>query len=330
LIGGIGFYSIDFGKIDDGDEHSTWSFSDFAILYRTKNQGKIIADVLLKAGIPCQVASREEALYKKGLAELVSVLKVIEGWGSYPDFESIIRCIVIDIDAKPVAKFTAWGVENGWNLSQALHNVRRFPIRGMKVKDQKKFNELAVTLNEIRKQIQVMQTEEKVSYIIKNPFLTFTEDRRQHLKDAYRDIIGIFSKFGVRESENRTKIELESDTDFYNPLSEKVTLLTMHAAKGLEFPVVFIAGCEKGFVPFHGFGDKPVDIDEERRLFYVALTRARERLFLSYAKKRVIYGKTVTRKLSPFVKDIKKQLTQRETPIALTTKAEMPIQMKLF
>jgi uncharacterized protein (TIGR00375 family) len=330
MIGGIGFHSIDFDNIDGGYENTTWGFSDFAILYRTKDQGNIIADVLLKAGIPCQTAGRQEALYKKGLAELISVIKVIEGWGSYPDFENLIRCAVTDIGAKTAAEFTAWGIENGWHLSQALHNAQRFPIRGMKVAVQKKLNALAVTLNEIGGRTDRMQVQEKLSHILQTPLLTLTEQRRQHLKAADKEIVAILSKLSARQSENQTKIELGSDTDFYNPRSEKVTLLTMHAAKGLEFPVVFIAGCEKGFVPFHGLGKTPADIDEERRLFYVAMTRAKERLFLSYANKRVIYGKTVTRKLSSFVKDIKKQLTRREMPVDFNPKAEMPVQMKLF
>jgi uncharacterized protein (TIGR00375 family) len=330
MIGGIGFHSIDFDTIDGGYENTSWGFSDFAVLYRTKDQGNIIADVLQKAGIPCQMASRQEALYKKGLAEIISVIKVIEGWGSYPDFENLIRCAVSDIGVKTVAEFTAWGLGNGWRLSRALNNAQRFPIRGMKAAVQKKINALAVTLKEIGGRIQTMRTEEKLSHILQTPFLTLAEQSRQHLKAANEEIFAVLSKFSTRQSENQTKIELSSDTDYYNPLSEKVTLLTMHAAKGLEFPVVFISGCENGFVPFHGFGGTPADTDEERRLFYVAMTRAKERLFLSYAHKRVIYGKTVTRKLSPFVKVIKKQLTRHETPVDFNPNAQMPVQMKLF
>ena len=106
----------------------------------------------------------------------------------------------------------------------------------------------------------------------------------------------------------------------------------MHAAKGLEFPVVFIAGCEQGFIPFKPHGrSKLVDLAEERRLFYVAMTRAMVRLYLTRAKKRRIYGQTELRVLSPFVADIENQLKKDETPRSQKKKiAADQKQLKLF
>ena len=104
--------------------------------------------------------------------------------------------------------------------------------------------------------------------------------------------------------------------------------MTMHAAKGLEFPVVFITGCEKGYIPFERVGDKQTDINEERRLFYVAMTRAKERLYLTRAKKRRIFGKLILRDLSPFVKDIEKQLRTHEAPVPKNKKRH--VQLELF
>ena len=104
--------------------------------------------------------------------------------------------------------------------------------------------------------------------------------------------------------------------------------MTMHAAKGLEFPVVFISGCEKGYIPFERGEDKETDINEERRLFYVAMTRAKERLYLTHARKRRIFGKTVYRDLSPFVEDIEKRLRTHEAPAL--KKKNRHIQLELF
>ena len=116
----------------------------------------------------------------------------------------------------------------------------------------------------------------------------------------------------------------------YNPNVEKVTLMTMHAAKGLEFPVVFISGCENQFIPYTDHKNKPVDVNEERRLFYVAMTRAKEHLFLSWAKKRKIYGKTHERKLSPFVDEIEKQLLTYESSYQKKKIKKSQTQLKLF
>ncbi len=125
-------------------------------------------------------------------------------------------------------------------------------------------------------------------------------------------------------------IALQTDADTYAPQAEKVALMTMHAAKGLEFPVVFVAGCEDGFLPFRRPGTDRVDINEEKRLFYVAMTRAKEQLYLTCAGKRRIYGKTEKRTISPFVAEIEERLVTHEKAVPKTQKKKGPAQLKLF
>ena len=103
----------------------------------------------------------------------------------------------------------------------------------------------------------------------------------------------------------------------------------MHAAKGLEFPVVFIAGCEDDLIPFKRRGGEQADIEEERRLFYVGMTRAKDRLYLTRAKQRRIYGKLEYRLLSPFVADIENRLKLDETPRLKKRKKNVNKQMQL-
>ena len=106
--------------------------------------------------------------------------------------------------------------------------------------------------------------------------------------------------------------------------------MTMHAAKGLEFPVVFIAGCENGYLPFKRKDRYDTPVDEEKRLFYVAMTRAKERLYLTYSKKRSIYGKKEVRKISPFVEEIEERLKTYETSSPNKKKPKPSAQLKLF
>jgi len=200
----------------------------------------------------------------------------------------------------------------------------------MKKNVQKKFYDVSVKLSQIKAQIQALKNEKRLRFILENRVIPPTTEGKARLEAAFTNSIAIFQKLDTRKPEFLSKIGLASDTDIYNPRSEKVALLTMHAAKGLEFPVVFISGCENGFIPFQKPGDASTDIDEERRLFYVALTRARERLFLTSAKKRRIHGKTVTRQLSPFVNDIQKHLKRYRTPKMPKIKDELAIQLKLF
>jgi superfamily I DNA/RNA helicase len=112
------------------------------------------------------------------------------------------------------------------------------------------------------------------------------------------------------------RLTLQSDADVYHPRAEKAALMTMHASKGLEFPVVIIAGCETGFIPYNRSNQEPDDVEEERRLFYVAMTRARQRLYLTHAKRRHLFGKTEDRELSFFARNIAPDLlTSDSAPI---------------
>lgn len=128
-------------------------------------------------------------------------------------------------------------------------------------------------------------------------------------------------------------VSLCADVDVYDFKSEKVTLMTMHAAKGLEFPVVFIAGCEEGFIPYKRAEQEITDIDEEKRLLYVAMTRAKEHLFITHATKRQVFGKSMVRNLSPFVYEIENQLRSHEKSVTKKTKNEnhpKQVQLELF
>ena len=119
---------------------------------------------------------------------------------------------------------------------------------------------------------------------------------------------------------------MQRDTDLYFPGVEKVAVMTLHAAKGLEFPIVFVAGCEDNLLPLQLPGRQPADPEEERRLFYVGLTRAGERLFLSWARKRTLFGQTREQHLSPFVADIEERLKDR---LASELKPRKPSQEQL-
>jgi len=118
---------------------------------------------------------------------------------------------------------------------------------------------------------------------------------------------------------------LQKDPDAFDGRAQKVALMTMHSAKGLEFPVVFVTGCESGLIPF----DRS-DVEEERRLFYVSMTRARERLYLSCAGRRRVNGAVVSRAPSPFLRRIETQLKQMVS-LSGRKKAEAgPLQLNLF
>ena len=328
MIGGMGFHSIDFGKTN-GYSRGSFGFSDFAVLYRTGNQSEIIADVFKNAGIPYQIANREHIFNNKFVSNLLSLLKIIDGYGSYFDLERIINCIKPKVSKKTVELFKTWCFRNSFTLKTGMGNVRRFPIKGVDGMRQRNLLAFIEDLSNLSKSAKEMTLHKKLLYILENSkFVLKIEDSER--KDILNNIIGITKTFGNNTSKFLTSVALQTDTDIYDSQAEKVTLMTMHAAKGLEFPIIFITGCENGYLPFEKSDKGRNDINEERRLFYVAMTRAKKRLYLTYAKKRRIYGKLVLREISPFVNDIENRLKKQEIQIVEKKKKENQVQLKLF
>ena len=327
MIGGTGHHSIDTGRVKEPYSIKERSFSDFAVLYRTKSQSRIIVDVFDKRGIPVQTISKEN-LFNKGIKQIISLLKIIEGVGSYIDVERVIKTITPGISRQTADIFISWAKNNKFSLKKAIITSGRFPLPGMSRQRQINFHTFMDSFSRFKKEIEGMTVEKKLLYITENTKLKTGVKNSHESKDAFDKLIDISKNHGKNTDDFFTATALQTDTDTYYPQAEKVSLMTMHAAKGLEFPVVFIAGCEKGYIPFERGGDKESDINEERRLFYVAMTRAKEKLYLTHAKKRRIFGKTVSRDLSPFVEDIEKRLRTHEAPVL--KKKNRHVQLELF
>jgi len=334
MIGGIGLYSVDFGKVADDTMNREMSFSDFAVLYRTGLQGEIFAKVFENSGIPYQMMSRKNAYSRKGIKELLSYIKILSGFGNYVDLERIALVPGSGIGTKTFNVFKTWCFQNKFTLEEALVNTGRFPINGMNTSDQIKIDSMIHRLNAYRKDLNHMRVIEQINYIktkIKQIDDAITCDKGT--EDAFFEICRLAEGYQNRPGEFFLTLSLQTDTDMYRNESERVALMTMHAAKGLEFPVVFIVGCEMGFIPYHRPEEKIQNIDEERRLFYVAMTRAKEHLYFTHVNRRRIYGKVEERELSPFVRDIENILVSHESsqfPKKKKDNEQKQIQLNLF
>ncbi len=314
LVGGSGFHAIDFGKVDGNPMAETFSFKDFAVLFRTRAQGETLAPIFDKAGIPVQIANRRVRYHDGVLGGLLSLLKVVQDTGTYLDFKQIINHMGAGLGAQTWQTFKTWGFENHYDLNQALRKARRFPIAGMRRERQTKLNAFIGLLQQLQTETAALTGAAKVRYLLENTKLGQQQKKQAAREDALQHLLDAADRFGPRTDALLAHLALESDTDLYDAEAEKVALMTLHAAKGLEFPVVFIVGCEDHYLPYRRPDKAPVDVDEERRLFYVAMTRAQDQLFLSWAQTRRIYGKKEMRCLSPFVEDIEAHLkTQSET-----------------
>jgi superfamily I DNA/RNA helicase len=328
-IGGTGFHSIDTKKVIDANSVMSRSYSDFAVLYRTNEQHRMIEQEFERAGIPVQIASRENALKQKGLPEIISLLKAVEGRGGYLDYENIMRILITGMGKKALDPFKDWCYQNQFTLQQGLLKAARFPIPGLKPSRQQILNDFSGQLSQYKEKMFGLSVADKLMYLEKNTKLFGILNSDAKIKKAFAHLVEVAVNFGTDLIDFFSSIALHTDTDVYAQQAEKVSLMTMHAAKGLEFPVVFISGCEENLIPFKRRNSEQADIEEERRLFYVAMTRAKDRLYLTRAKKRRIYGKLEDRVLSPFVADIENRLKQDDTPRLKKRKKKGPEQMQL-
>jgi DNA helicase-2/ATP-dependent DNA helicase PcrA len=331
-IGGTGFHSIDTGTVKEANLAESCSYSDFAVLYRTHDQHHVIAEIFEKNGIPYQIASRENVLNQKGLPELISYLKVIEGNGGFFDYDKILQLAIPGLGKKAMDQFKNWCFQNRFSLPEGFIKVNRFPIPGMISAKQQLINQFSNHLVQLRTDMAALSVADKLRYLSQNTPLSGILNQNRRIQEAFSDLIDFAGPFEARTSDFFAATALQTDTDTYVLQVEKVSLMTMHAAKGLEFPVVFITGCEQDLIPYRKPDSKQNDFQEERRLFYVAMTRAMKRLYLTRAAKRRIYGRLYDRKLSSFVTDIENQLKSDESPRLKRKKTDKPqqVQLKLF
>ncbi len=280
LVGGTSFFSMDSRKTEF-DTSKEYSFADFAVLFRTRNQCEVFINVFEKTGIPFQAADKTNMLTMEGISQLIT----------------LCRCITQKEECIG-EKF----LPDGFSPEE---------IKAMK--------------NEVR----LLENESGLRFLCQKTGLNETVEKNRRIKTAFEKLVAL-SRLHNDLKSFIDALALEQDADILEYDVEKVSLLTLHAAKGLEFPVVFVAGCEEGLIPFAKDGKHIDDMEEERRLFYVAMTRAMDILCLTYAKKRRIYGRSFTRQRSLFIEDIEKKLTRLEKSADRVPEVNKPEQMELF
>jgi uncharacterized protein (TIGR00375 family) len=313
LVGGTGFHSIDTGRVKDLHASNALGYGDFAVLVRTHDQIPIMADGFRKLGIPFQAANRRHLFKRGGLLKLVSLLRLISGAGGYADVARVAEVIAPALGKKVIQSFKQWGLKKRLCAKEGLSAARRFPIPDLSRQHQLQLCDFIDRISAIAQVTAHLKTSEIFARLREVPGISRLLDDDEP-REALRWMTALAENSGLDCKDFLVRCSLQSDTDVYHQRAEKTALMTLHAAKGLEFAVVFIAGCEMGFMPFKRRDQETADLGEERRLFYVAMTRARQRLYLTRAKRRQVFGKTENRELSVFVKDIEESLINDESP----------------
>jgi len=328
LIGGTGFQAVDFGAVAPDSTRDACSFADMAVLYRTHSQSRVIEEVFSQAGIPYAVASRRRFQDIPEIDHFISLIKITEGLGGISDLVKLRRVLKPGISRESMDRLQQWCFENAISMHTLRYSVRQYPISGLTRKRQARLYDYLGALFELRKNVEGLPMLQKMEYLRKNTRIDALWRDDPQTESAYRYMETLAGNYGRETHAFLSALLLGRDADHHESTAEKVSLMTVHAAKGLEFPIVFLAGCEDGIMPYSPPGKDKSDPDEERRLFFVAATRARHRLYISWSQKRRIYGKYHKQKISSFVGDIESALTRhRET---MNAAGPAPKQLTLF
>jgi len=333
-VGGISFFSMDSGRTGSDEDSSDinpkeYSFSDFAILYRTRKQCEAFINIFEREGIPYQTADRKNVYERDGIKQLISLIRIFTDCPSVIDFEIVFEYLGVALNKRKrdfclsILKKSKAGRKGVLELFIQEKNTP-----GLK-KEFELFITLAQRLSAIQTQIQDIQTEPGIDIILKETDLIALINPDDKSKQVLEKIKAIANRHHKLKSV-LDELMLDQDVDTIAFNTEKVSLMTMHAAKGLEFPIVFLTGCEKGLIPYAKDGIHTDDLEEERRLFYVGMTRAMDILYLTYARKRSIFGNIQKRQRSPFIEDIEKKLTKLEKTVFKMPIKKEEKQMELF
>jgi DNA helicase II / ATP-dependent DNA helicase PcrA len=298
MVGGTGFHSMDFDKLDSGSTAPERSFGDFAVLCRTGDQVQAVARQLTDGGIPCQWVSRR-ILERPVVSKWLAAYRVATHQGGFAELIHLTDLGPTGISRETLGLFKRWAYARQLPLAKALHSVHRLPIAHMSTTRQKRLVSWVRFLERLQEACAGKRVFEALTHIVDNtPLSSKLED------DDIDCMAELAAPHGTDPRAFCAALAGQRDTDLYRPGVEKVSVMTLHASKGLEFPVVFIAGCEVDLMPFRRPGQERVNTEEERRLFYVGMTRARRRLILTWSRRRTLFGQTHTQRISPFIQAI--------------------------
>ncbi|HLG51888.1 MAG TPA: UvrD-helicase domain-containing protein [Chloroflexota bacterium] len=295
---------------------------EIAVMYRTNAQSRVLEKEFLRHRLPHRVVGMR-FYERKEIRDLLAYLRLCRNPHDVASFERIINVPPRQIGAKTLADLRQWARELGVTAPEALELLAEdddraagCPIGARARTALVEFGRLLGILRRASAEMVVARLLERILELTGYRELLDdgTEEGESRL-DNVRELITVAEEFSVYGPEGSLAAFLEdaalaADADEYDRASDAVTLITLHAAKGLEFDVVFIVGLEEGLCPHSRSVEDPRQLEEERRLLYVGVTRARRRLFLTYASRRSHFGEGSIREPSRFFRDLPPELVQ--------------------
>ncbi|HEN0445322.1 TPA: DNA helicase PcrA [Streptococcus agalactiae] len=301
------------------------NFKDFAVLYRTNAQSRTIEEALLKSNIPYTMVGGTKFYSRKEIRDVIAYLNILANTSDNISFERIVNEPTRGVGPGTLEKIRSFAYEQNMSLLDSSSNVMISPLKGKAAQAVWDLANLILTLRSKLDSLTVTEITEnlldKTGYLealqvqntlesqarIENieEFLSVTKNFDDNPEITVEGETGL-----DRLSRFLNDLALIADTDDSATETAEVTLMTLHAAKGLEFPVVFLIGMEEGVFPLSRAIEDADELEEERRLAYVGITRAEQILFLTNANTRTLFGKTSYNRPTRFIREIDDELIQ--------------------
>lgn len=302
------------GKIKELVEEGKRKYKDFAILYRTNAQSRVMEEVLVKSNIPYTIVGGTKFYDRKEIKDLLAYLRLV----SNPEDDiSLLRVINLPkrgIGGTSIEKIAAFSAEHDISMFKALESVDLLGLSAKATKACKEFHEMIYQLNQMQDYLAVTEVTEEIlnrsgyKDMLKAEKTLEAESRLENIEEFLS-----VTKHFEEVSEDKTLVAFLTDLALISDIdqldqeveeNDAVVLMTLHAAKGLEFPVVFLIGLEEGVFPHSRSLMEEEEMEEERRLAYVGITRAEEELYCTNARMRTLFGRTNINPPSRFIEEI--------------------------
>ena len=305
--------------VQEIQNHPERKYSDFAAFYRTNAQSRAIEEELVKARIPYAIVAGLRFYERKEVKDVIAYLRVIANPSDDMSLKRIIQSPPRGIGPKTLQRLEGWAKERGMTLYEAFSEAGGDISEGMR----RKVREFIDLMESLREAARTDGPRDLILLVLaRTGYLDWlghesTEEaisRRENVEELV-NVVAQFEQDAGNEDKTLAgfldRVSLISDVDDYDDRSNRVALMTLHCAKGLEFPVVFLVGMEDGLFPHHRRGEGAEDLEEERRLCYVGMTRAKEKLYLTNAERRRVFGSERFNFPSRFIEEIPQDLLTR-------------------
>ena len=301
-------------RIEHLKREEYYKYSDFAILYRMNTQSRAIEDIFRRENIPYKIIGGLKFYERKEIKDIIAYLRLIQNTSDNLSLKRIINEPKRGIGKTSLDSIEELANNEGISMYKIIKDAQQYGLNRIYLKS-RDFINVIEELRQKQKDLTISEliklTLKKTGYMqaLKDEKTIEAENRIENLDEFLTVAIEFEEQFAENTLADFLEgITLSSDLDNMEETEDSVTLMTLHSAKGLEFPVVFLVGMEEGIFPGYKSIGEPKELEEERRLCYVGITRAKENLFLTCSKKRTIFGSTSCNAVSRFLKEIPKEL----------------------